>query len=102
MNSTFHLNLHHEFFAQIAAGAKRTEYRSRTPYWHQRLEGRQYDLIQLRNGYAAKAPEMLVYLNAIPEQWQSGTDGATRIVAYIEQLKEHLTGAMTEMARILA
>jgi len=42
------------------------------------------------------------YLNAIPEQWQSGTDGATRIVAYIEQLKEHLKDAMTEMARILA
>jgi hypothetical protein len=55
-----HLNLHREFFAQIAAGTKRTEYRSRTPYWRRRLEGRRYDVIQFRNGYATKEPEMLV------------------------------------------
>lgn len=58
--ATLHLNLHREFFAQIAVGEKRTEYRNRTPYWRRRLEGRQYDLIQFRNGYATKAPEMLV------------------------------------------
>jgi hypothetical protein len=34
-----HLNLHREFFAQIAAGTKRTEFRSRTRYWRRRLEG---------------------------------------------------------------
>jgi hypothetical protein len=55
-----HLNLHREFFAQIVAGTKRTEYRSRTTYWCRRLEGRHYDVIQFRNGYATKAPEMLV------------------------------------------
>lgn len=58
--SVLHLNLHREFFAQIAAGAKRIEYRSRTPYWRRRLEGRHYDVIQFRNGYATRAPEMLV------------------------------------------
>jgi hypothetical protein len=36
------------------------EYRSRTPYWRCRLEGRHYDAIQFRNGYATKAPEMRV------------------------------------------
>jgi hypothetical protein len=30
------------------------------PNWKQRLEGRQYDVILFRNGYAARAPEMLV------------------------------------------
>jgi len=60
MVSILHLNLHREFFAQIAAGAKRTEYRSRTRYWRRRLEGRHYDVIQFRNGYATKAPEMVV------------------------------------------
>jgi hypothetical protein len=55
-----HLNLHREFFSQIAAGTKRTEYRSQTPYWKKRLENRQYDAIQFRNGYATKAPEMQV------------------------------------------
>lgn len=58
-----HLNLHREYFAQIAAGTKRIEYREQTPYWKRRLEGRQYDVIQFRNGYATKAPEMqLEYL----------------------------------------
>lgn len=55
-----HLNLHREFFAQIAAGTKRVEYRRRTPYWRSRLEGRHYDAVQFRNGYATKAPEMQV------------------------------------------
>ena len=60
MVSILHLNLHREFFLQIAEGTKRTEYRSQTPYWRRRLEGRHYDVIQFRNGYATKAPEMLV------------------------------------------
>jgi hypothetical protein len=55
-----HLNLHREFFAQIAAGTKRVEYRRRTPYWRSRLEGRVYDVVQFRNGYATTAPEMQV------------------------------------------
>jgi hypothetical protein len=55
-----HLNLHREFFSQIAAGTKRTEYRSQTPYWKKRLENRQYDVIQFCNGYATNAPEMQV------------------------------------------
>jgi hypothetical protein len=58
MPAILHLNLHREFFAQIAAGTKHIEYRDRTPYWRRRLEGRHYDVIQFRNGYAAKAPVM--------------------------------------------
>ena len=60
MTSILHLNLHSEFFAQIAAGTKRIEYRQRTAYWKARLEGRHYDTIQFRNGYATDAPEMKV------------------------------------------
>jgi hypothetical protein len=55
-----HLNLHREFFAAVAAKTKRIEYRKQTPYWKTRLEGRKYDFIQFRNGYATQAPEMLV------------------------------------------
>jgi len=58
--SVLHLNLHREFFAAIVAKTKRIEYRDQTPYWKQRLENRHYDVIQFRNGYATKAPEMLV------------------------------------------
>ena len=36
------------------------EYRDITPYWSKRLEGRHYDLIQFRNGYAKVAPVMIV------------------------------------------
>ena len=55
-----HLNLHREFFAQIVARTKRIEYREQTPYWKRRLEGRKYEVIQFRNGYATEAPEMQV------------------------------------------
>jgi len=62
--AVLHLNLHSEFFARIAAGTKRTEYRSQTRYWKKRLERRKeqrkYDVIQFRNGYATDAPEMQV------------------------------------------
>ena len=60
MKSILHLNLHREFFAAITNKTKRVEYRRRTPYWKRRLEGRHYDIIQFRNGYATKAPEMQV------------------------------------------
>jgi hypothetical protein len=55
-----HLNLHRQFFAAIAAKTKRIEYRAQTPYWKKRLEDRHYDVIHFRNGYATRAPEMLV------------------------------------------
>lgn len=58
--SILHLNLHREFFAAIAVRTKRIEYRDQTAYWRKRLEGRHYDVIQFRNGYATNAPEMRV------------------------------------------
>jgi hypothetical protein len=67
MPAILHLNLHREFFAQIAPGTKRTEYRDRTPYWRRRLEGRHYDVIQFRNGYATQAPVMVVEFLGVPK-----------------------------------
>lgn len=63
--SILHLNLHWEFFATIAAKTKRVEYRAQTPYWEKRLEDRHYDAIYFRNGYATKAPEMLVEFRSL-------------------------------------
>jgi hypothetical protein len=60
LKSILHLNLRREFFAQIATKTKHIEYRDQKPYWRKRLEGRKYDVIQFRNGYATNAPEMLV------------------------------------------
>ena len=39
---------------------KQIEYREQKPYWRKRLEGRKYDVIIFRNGYAPNAPEMRV------------------------------------------
>jgi hypothetical protein len=39
VSQILHLNLHRDFFAQIAAKTKRIEYRSQTPYWRKRLAG---------------------------------------------------------------
>ena len=64
-SSILHLNLHREYFAQIVAGTKRIEYRKRTAYCKARLEGRRYDVIQFRNGYSTKAPEMQVEFRGI-------------------------------------
>jgi hypothetical protein len=58
--SVLHLNLVRKYFAGIAAGTKCIEYRKRTAYWKARLEERSYEVIQFRNGYNTKAPEMLV------------------------------------------
>jgi ASC-1-like (ASCH) protein len=60
VKSTLHLNLRRKYFAAIAAGTKSVEYRARKPYWRKRLEDRKYDVIKFRNGYATKAPEMIV------------------------------------------
>jgi hypothetical protein len=40
VKNTLHLNLHREYFADIAEGTTRIEYRKQTPYWKKRLEGR--------------------------------------------------------------
>ena len=58
--SVLHLNLYRTYFEQILAGEKLIEYREVTPYWSKRLEGRTYDCIQFRNGYAKVAPIMIV------------------------------------------
>jgi hypothetical protein len=66
--SILRLTLHREFFAAIAAGTKKTEYPDFKPYWQTRLEGRHYDLIHFRNGYATRAPETLVEFAGLRRQ----------------------------------
>jgi ASC-1-like (ASCH) protein len=55
-----HLNLYRKYFDAIANGTKTIEYRKKTDYWKKRIEGREYDIIKFRNGYAKDAPTMLV------------------------------------------
>ena len=41
-----------------AKGIKSEEYRDLKDYWKTRLEGRAYDIVRFRNGYATDAPVM--------------------------------------------
>lgn len=45
------LALKGEYFDAIKAGTKPEEFRLVTPYWRKRLEGRQYESIELTRGY---------------------------------------------------
>jgi hypothetical protein len=53
-----HLHLEREWFDDIAEGRKNYEYRAYKEYWKKRLEGREFDIVRFRNGYASDAPEM--------------------------------------------
>jgi len=60
-----HLTLKKKWFDMIASGEKREEYRELKPYWHKRLQGKSYDVIHFRNGYAKNAPNMTVELREV-------------------------------------
>lgn len=60
MTRILHLTLHRQWFDAIASGEKREEYREIKPYWAKRIDGREYDEIHFRNGYARNAPFMRV------------------------------------------
>jgi hypothetical protein len=104
VKNILHLNLHREFFAQIAARTKRIEYRQRTGYWKTRLEGRKYDFIQFRNGYATKAPEMLVEFLGVKKIQRRSEPHYAILLGRILNLKrwkpwKHLTrGLETQLA----
>ena len=63
MKKILHLNLYRKYFDAIVNGTKTIEYRDKTDYWKKRIEGREYDIIKFRNGYAKDAPTMLVEYN---------------------------------------
>jgi hypothetical protein len=56
--SILHLTLEREWFNDIVRGVKNEEYRDLKNYWKTRLEGRTYDIVRFRNGYATDAPVM--------------------------------------------
>lgn len=52
--TVLHLPLKAEYFNAIRDGVKAEENRLCTPYWRKRLEGRDYDEIELAKGYPAR------------------------------------------------
>lgn len=55
-----HLTLKKKWFDMIASGEKKEEYREIKDYWTKRLDGRDYDVVYFRNGYAKDAPKIKV------------------------------------------
>lgn len=51
MGNVLHIPLKGIYFDEIVAGTKSLEYRIANEYWKKRLEGRQYDYIELSRGY---------------------------------------------------
>ena len=51
------LSVKKEYFDQMKSGKKKFEYRLIKPYWIARLLGREYDLIQISNGYPKKGDD---------------------------------------------
>lgn len=66
------LTLMRVYFDAIVDGTKKTEYRECKPYWKTRLEGREYDEVHFRNGYAKKAPFMRVRFKGVKKIQRSG------------------------------
>ena len=67
-----HLNLYRKYFDAIVDGTKTIEYRDKTDYWKKRIEGREYDIIKFRNGYAKDAPTMLAEYKGYKEVIRTG------------------------------
>jgi hypothetical protein len=53
------------WFDRIVKGKKKTEYRDFGPFWRVRLEGKQYDQIRFRNGYAVDAPMVVTEFRGV-------------------------------------
>lgn len=83
-----HLTLKKQWFDMIASGEKTEEYRELKPYWHKRLQGKEFDAIQFRNGYSKNAPKMLVKLKAIIQGHGRPEWGAGYEESYILRLGE--------------
>jgi hypothetical protein len=62
-----HLTLEKKYFEEIAGGEKPYEYRKVKPYWTKRLEGKSFDEVQFKNGYATDAPFMRVEVKGISQ-----------------------------------
>lgn len=74
-----HMTLKKKWFDMIASGEKKEEYREIKPYWASRIEGKEFDVVCFRNGYAKDAPTIVVdflglgYGLGRPE-WGAGKD----------------------------
>jgi hypothetical protein len=84
-----HLTLNPEFFRQIAAGEKPYEYRLIKPYWTTRLEGKHFDEVHFKNGYARDAPFMRVEVKGIERTIFNGAPHYKIILGRILEVRNY-------------
>ena len=82
MKKILHLNLYRKYFDAIVNGTKVFEYRQKTDYWKKRIDGREYDIIKFRNGYAKDAPTMLVEYGGYKEVIRTGHGNGVEYEGY--------------------
>ncbi|WP_411825377.1 ASCH domain-containing protein [Luteolibacter sp. AS25] len=54
------LTLKRQWFNMIAAGIKKEEYRVPGKWINSRIYGKEYDVVEFKNGYGATVPTMIV------------------------------------------
>lgn len=59
------LTIKKEYFDLIKSGEKRVEYRKISQYYISRFEGKTYDRVIFRNGYAADSPRICMQVTGI-------------------------------------
>lgn len=80
-----HLTLKKKWFDMIIRGDKKEEYREIKPYWDKRLNGKSYEIVRFRNGYAKDAPTMDVEIKGIRKdvcvpEWSDGATGLHYVI----------------------
>lgn len=88
-----HLNVFAQWFRLIASGEKTEDYREMTPYWQNKLIGREYKTVTVRNGYDTFAPEIVFAYDGYDmglgrPEWGAPKDKTVFIVRFGAKLSE--------------
>lgn len=84
-----HLTLKKKYFVEIAGGEKPYEYRLVKPYWTKRLEGRHFDEVHFRLGYARDAPFMRIEVRGIEQAMFQGALNYKIILGRILEVRNY-------------
>ena len=94
---TLHVHLYRPWFDAIALGYKKNEYRSVTPYWKTRIEGREYDTVQLRNGYCPTDPTLIAEYRGYDKVDMGGQEYYRLKLGAIQELRNYALPALAEL-----
>lgn len=81
-----HLTLKKKWFDMIKSGLKKEEYREIKPYWTKRLCGREYDVVEFRNGYSKDSPRLTIEYKGLCRGIGNPILGAPKNPVYIIKL----------------